>query len=77
MTDRLLEEKKRGITIELGFTPLRLEDGRVVSVIDVPGHEHFIRQTKENRHSYFPGNCYHRRSLAGFAIASSCLRQVD
>ena len=42
--DRLLEEKKRGITIELGFAPLRLEDGRVVSVIDVPGHERFIRQ---------------------------------
>ncbi|MCR4818337.1 MAG: selenocysteine-specific translation elongation factor [Fretibacterium sp.] len=42
--DRLIEEKKRGITIELGFAPLRLEDGRVVSVIDVPGHERFIRQ---------------------------------
>ncbi|MDR1379407.1 MAG: selenocysteine-specific translation elongation factor [Synergistaceae bacterium] len=42
--DRLLEEKKRGITIELGFAPLRLEDGRVISVIDVPGHERFIRQ---------------------------------
>ncbi len=42
--DRLLEEKKRGITIELGFAPLRLDDGRVVSIIDVPGHERFIRQ---------------------------------
>lgn len=42
--DRLLEEKKRGITIELGFAPLHLEDGRVVSIIDVPGHERFIRQ---------------------------------
>lgn len=42
--DRLLEEKKRGITIELGFAPLRLDDGRVVSLIDVPGHERFIRQ---------------------------------
>ncbi|MDR2180639.1 MAG: selenocysteine-specific translation elongation factor [Synergistaceae bacterium] len=42
--DRLLEEKKRGITIELGFAPLRLKDGRVVSIIDVPGHERFIRQ---------------------------------
>ena len=41
--DRLLEEKKRGITIELGFAPLRLEDGRVVSVIDVPGHERLWR----------------------------------
>ena len=42
--DRLIEEKKRGITIELGFAPLQLADGRVVSVIDVPGHEKFIRQ---------------------------------
>ena len=42
--DRLIEEKKRGITIELGFAPLKLDDGRVVSVIDVPGHEKFIRQ---------------------------------
>ena len=42
--DRLIEEKKRGITIELGFAPLHLEDGTVVSVIDVPGHERFIRQ---------------------------------
>ena len=42
--DRLIEEKKRGITIELGFAPLKLDDGRVISVIDVPGHEKFIRQ---------------------------------
>lgn len=42
--DRLIEEKKRGITIELGFAPLALDDGRVVSIVDVPGHERFIRQ---------------------------------
>ncbi len=42
--DRLIEERRRGITIELGFAPLTLNDGRVVSVIDVPGHERFIRQ---------------------------------
>ncbi|MCL1941378.1 MAG: selenocysteine-specific translation elongation factor [Synergistaceae bacterium] len=42
--DRLNEEKKRGITIELGFAPLKLDDGRVISLIDVPGHERFIRQ---------------------------------
>jgi len=42
--DRLSEEKKRGITIELGFAPLKLDDGRVVSIVDVPGHERFIRQ---------------------------------
>lgn len=42
--DRLSEEKKRGITIELGFAPLKLDDGRIVSIVDVPGHERFIRQ---------------------------------
>ncbi len=42
--DRLNEEKKRGITIELGFAPLKLSDGRIVSIVDVPGHEKFIRQ---------------------------------
>lgn len=43
-TDRLAEEKRRGMTIELGFAPLELPSGKVVSVIDVPGHEKFIRQ---------------------------------
>ena len=42
--DRLGEEKKRGITIELGFAPLVLPSERVISIIDVPGHERFIRQ---------------------------------
>ena len=42
--DRLGEEKRRGITIELGFAPLLLPSGRTVSIIDVPGHERFIKQ---------------------------------
>lgn len=42
--DRLEEEKRRGITIELGFAPLALPSGRIVSIVDVPGHERFIRQ---------------------------------
>lgn len=42
--DRLAEEKKRGITIELGFAQLTLPDGRTMGVIDVPGHEKFVRQ---------------------------------
>jgi selenocysteine-specific elongation factor len=41
--DRLPEEQARGITIELGFAPLRLADGRTLSVIDVPGHERLVR----------------------------------
>jgi len=42
-TDRLAEEKRRGITIDLGFAPLRLADGRLLSIVDVPGHEAFVR----------------------------------
>jgi selenocysteine-specific elongation factor len=42
-TDRLPEEKARGISIDLGYAPLDLPDGRRLSVIDVPGHERFIR----------------------------------
>ncbi len=41
--DRLAEEKKRGITIELGFAQLVLPSGRHVGVVDVPGHEKFVR----------------------------------
>ncbi len=42
-TDRLAEEKKRGITIELGFAHLRLPNGQLLGVVDVPGHERFIK----------------------------------
>lgn len=42
-TDRLREEKKRGITIELGFAYLDLPEGGRAGVIDVPGHEKFVR----------------------------------
>ena len=42
--DRLAEEKARGITIELGFAQLELPDGRTMGVVDVPGHERFVRQ---------------------------------
>lgn len=41
--DRLAEEKRRGITIELGFAELVLPNGRRLSVVDVPGHERFVR----------------------------------
>ena len=41
--DRLGEEKRRGITIVLGFAPLQLPDGREAGVVDVPGHEKFVR----------------------------------
>src|SRR5439155_1632001 len=42
-TDRWEEEKRRGITIDLGFAPLPLSDAIHASVVDVPGHEGFVR----------------------------------
>lgn len=42
-TDRLKEEKERGITIELGFAHLLLPDGIMVGIVDVPGHERFVK----------------------------------
>jgi len=42
-TDRLKEEKRRGITIELGFAYLILPNGEKVGIIDVPGHEKFVK----------------------------------
>jgi selenocysteine-specific elongation factor len=42
-TDRLPEERARGISIDLGYAPLELPDGRRLSLVDVPGHERFVR----------------------------------
>ncbi|HSZ69052.1 MAG TPA: selenocysteine-specific translation elongation factor [Solirubrobacteraceae bacterium] len=42
-TDRLPEEKARGISIALGYAQLQVPSGHVLSVIDVPGHERFVR----------------------------------
>ena len=42
-TDRLKEEKKRGITIELGFAYLDLPCGHRIGIVDVPGHEKFVK----------------------------------
>ncbi|MBI5366021.1 MAG: selenocysteine-specific translation elongation factor [Planctomycetes bacterium] len=41
--DRLPEEKERGLTIDLGFAPCTLKDGRRVGIVDVPGHEKFVK----------------------------------
>lgn len=41
--DRLAEEKRRGITIELGFAHYELPDGTRIGIVDVPGHERFVR----------------------------------
>ncbi len=41
--DRLPEEKKRGLSIDLGFAYLQLDDGQILGFVDVPGHERFVR----------------------------------
>jgi selenocysteine-specific elongation factor len=41
--DRLKEEKERGLTIDLGFARLKMADGRWLGIVDVPGHERFVR----------------------------------
>lgn len=43
-TDRLKEEQNRGISIELGFAPLKLPNGQKIGLVDVPGHEKFVKQ---------------------------------
>ncbi len=42
-TDRLKEEKERGMSIDIGFAPLIFPSGRMVGMIDVPGHEKFVK----------------------------------
>ena len=42
-TDRLPEEKRRGITLELGFAELALTGGLRAGLVDVPGHERFVK----------------------------------
>jgi selenocysteine-specific elongation factor len=42
-TDRLKEEQERGMTIDLGFASLRLPDGTIAGIVDVPGHERFLK----------------------------------
>jgi selenocysteine-specific elongation factor len=49
-TDRLKEEKERGISIDLGFAHLNLADGGRVGIVDVPGHERFIRNMLAGAH---------------------------
>src|SRR5450756_1351670 len=49
-TDRLKEEKERGISIDLGFAYLDLSNGERVGIVDVPGHERFIRNMLAGAH---------------------------
>lgn len=49
-TDRLQEEKRRGISIDLGFAPFRLPSGRAAAIVDVPGHERFVHNMAAGVH---------------------------
>src|SRR2546425_2576784 len=49
-TDRLKEEKERGISIDLGFAELALADSASAGVVDVPGHERFIKNMLAGAH---------------------------
>src|SRR5207253_7978518 len=48
--DRLEEEKRRGMTIDLGFAYLQLPSGRRVGIIDVPGHQRFLKNMLAGLH---------------------------
>jgi selenocysteine-specific elongation factor len=48
--DRLAEEKRRGMTIDLGFAHMRLPSGREIGIVDVPGHARFIRNMLAGAH---------------------------
>src|SRR5205085_10664646 len=49
-TDRLKEEKERGISIDLGFAYMNLRNGDRAGIVDVPGHERFIRNMLAGAH---------------------------
>src|SRR2546423_5543151 len=50
--DRLAEEKRRGMTIDLGFAHMTLPSGREVGIVDVPGHARFIRNMLAGVHGF-------------------------
>ncbi len=49
-TDTLLEEQKRGITVNLGFTSLKIDDEQTYGIVDVPGHEKLIKKANHRFH---------------------------
>src|SRR5260370_31274379 len=52
-TDRLKEEQERGISIDLGFAYFTLPDGTRTGIVDVPGHERFIRNMLAGAHAIY------------------------
>src|SRR5262245_5877389 len=49
--DRLAEEKRRGMTIELGFAEWQLRSGRRTGIVDVPGHQRLVRTMVAGAHA--------------------------
>src|SRR6266498_5965386 len=68
-TDRLREEKRRGITIELGFAHLALPDGTVAGVVDVPGHERFVRAMAAGAGGIGRASCRERVEISVVAVS--------
>src|SRR5882762_3048243 len=50
--DRLAEEKRRGMTIDLGFAHMTLPSGREIGIVDVPGHARFMRNMLAGTHGF-------------------------
>ena len=57
-TDRLPEEKARGITIDLGFAFLEEPDGLTIEIVDVPGHERFVQEHAGRRRAASTWRCW-------------------
>src|SRR5438876_11505429 len=53
--DRLAEEKRRGMTIDLGFAHMTLPSGREIGIVDVPGHARFMRNMLAGAHGLDAG----------------------
>jgi selenocysteine-specific elongation factor len=68
-TDRLKEEKARGITIDLGFAYLPTPDGNIIGFVDVPGHERFV-------HTMLAGACGIDFALLAIAADDGCKPQT-
>lgn len=70
-TDRLKEEQERGMTINLGFAALTLPDGSKAGIVDVPGHERFLK-------NMLPGRGREPlRSLHGADCGQKCISECS
>ena len=75
--DRLKEEKARGMTIELGFAWVTLPSGREVSIVDVPGHERFVRNMLQVCQMHTAGRLLGNEVFGRFVTAAEEGKPVD